>query len=156
MINWEIPWTLIRYSVLASCTVLEMRLTYTSFHNSRQKTLHYHNLYLFFSEKLAPRSLSLTIWLVKWIVASKVKAAMVHRDPVNITASLICNGRHFVRLTVRWGVTDRVLCARVCVYTCGSGDCVQMSASQDHSQDSALQMLISQRAHQPTVCVDTQ
>lgn len=40
-------------------------------------------------------SLSLTIWLVKWISVPKVKAAMVYHDLVNITTALICNGRHF-------------------------------------------------------------
>lgn len=41
---------------------------------------------------------------------------MAHRDPVNTTAALICNGRHFVRLIVRWGVADRVLGASVCTH----------------------------------------
>lgn len=75
-------------------------------------------------------SLSLTIWLVKWTAVSKVNPAMVHRDPVNITAALICNGRHFVRLIVRWGVTGCVLPASARMYLAlyvGSGGCVQMT-----------------------------
>ena len=57
---------------------------------------------MFFSEELALRSL--TIWMAERRVLSKVKAASMHRDPVNIRAALICNGRHSVRPTVRWGV----------------------------------------------------
>lgn len=41
---------------------------------------------------------------------------MAHRDPVNIAAALICNGRHFGRLVVGRGVVNRVLCTSMCTF----------------------------------------
>lgn len=60
-------------------------------------------------------SFSLTIWLVKWTVASEVTAVRAHLDLVNIAAALTGNGRCSVRLTVMWEVVDRVL-ERSCIH----------------------------------------
>lgn len=82
---------------------------------------------------------------------------MVRRDPVNITAALICNGRHFVRRTVRWGVAgecgtrecayvfvrDGTVCVCVCVVPlknshrskgCASANCVLASSVSVHNE----------------------
>lgn len=66
-------------------------------------------------------SLSLTIWLVKWTVASKVTAVRVHLDLVNTAAALTGNGGYFVRLTVMWEVAAERSCIR------GTGDCTRMT-----------------------------
>lgn len=64
-------------------------------------------------------SLSPTIWLVEWIVAPKGQGSYtVHRDPVNITAALICNGRQFVSPIVRRGGGSRGTGGVVCVCIC--------------------------------------
>lgn len=124
-----------------------------TFFPSAAKNRHYDDLYIhFFPFSLQPNTSDLkckmfwtyfctffhenklvsllTIWLIKWTVVSKVKAVMVHCDPVNISAALICNGRHFGWLIVRWGVVDRVLRSRMCMYLSsyvGVGDCAQMT-----------------------------
>lgn len=130
MINREIPLSFILYHTSILKMLLMGLFSFEIFLWSARcfffkKTLLWH--FFFFSKYWA--SLTLTIWLVKQIVVSKVTTARVLHDPVNTSAALICNGSHSVRLVSVVGgcaLGTASKCVYAFVFICVSSDCAQI------------------------------